>query len=412
MPLLPIARRSPSRLEQAVHRPGAGVGGGILQRLFTHVFKGLVYPQIWEDPRVDLEALDLRPGARMVTIASGGCNVLSYLTAEPETIVAVDLNTAHVALTRLKLAAARHIPTYDVFYRFFGDAHGRSNITTYKRFVRHHLDDETRRYWDGRDRLGRRRISLFARGFYRHGLLGKFIGFSHLVARAYGIDPRRLLSARDLDEQRAFFAASLLPLFDKRPVRWATSKKISLYGLGIPPVQYEALAAAGGGDMSLVLRQRLERLACAFPLNDNYFAWQAFARGYAGSGAGPLPPYLERAHFAAIAERTNRVHVINRGLTEQLALEPESSLDAFVLLDAQDWMSDAQLNALWTEITRTARPEARVIFRTAAVPSVLIGRLDPELLARWSYREADSLAFAARDRASIYGGFHLYIRDA
>ena len=47
-------------------------------------------------------------------------------------------------------------------------------------------------------------------------------------------------------------------------------------------------------------------------------------------------------------------------------------------------MNDAQLNALWREITRTARPGARVIFRTAAEPSLLPGRVDdayPESLA-------------------------------
>ncbi len=42
----------------------------------------------------------------MVAIASGGCNVTSYLTAEPEPVLAVDLNRAHLALLELKLAAA------------------------------------------------------------------------------------------------------------------------------------------------------------------------------------------------------------------------------------------------------------------------------------------------------------------
>jgi S-adenosylmethionine-diacylglycerol 3-amino-3-carboxypropyl transferase len=410
VPLLSIAKTPPSRLKQAVHRRDVGLAAGMLERLFTTVFKGLVYPQIWEDPKIDLEALELRPGARLITIASGGCNVLSYLTAEPARIIAVDLNRAHVALTRLKLCAARHAPTYDVFYRFFGEARGKANIAAYTRYVRDHLDDETRRYWEARDVFGRRRITLFARNLYRHGLLGRFIGLSHFVARLYGIDPRELVQARSLEEQRAFFAGSLLPLFDKRLVRWATSKKISLYGLGIPPVQYEALASAGGGDMASVLRERLERLACGFPLADNYFAWQAFARGYAG-GEGPLPPYLERAHFAEISGHTDRVQVVNRAFTEQLTGEPDGSLDAFVLLDAQDWMSDAQLDALWTEIDRTARPGARVIFRTAAVPNPLPGHVATELLDRWTYLEERSAALAARDRSSIYGGFHLLVRD-
>ncbi len=72
-------------------------------------------------------------------------------------------------------------------------------------------------------------------------------------------------------------------------------------------------------------------------------------------------------------------------------------------------MTDAQLNALWTEITRTAKPGARVIFRTAAEPSLLPGRVAPELLDQWHYEADASLAFTARDRSAIYGGFHLYV---
>jgi len=79
-----------------------------------------------------------------------------------------------------------------------------------------------------------------------------------------------------------------------------------------------------------------------------------------------------------------------------------------VLLDAQDWMDDDQLDTLWRQITRTARPGARVLFRTAAEPSLLPGRLDDALLGRWTYHEAVSADLTARDRSSIYGGVHLY----
>ena len=71
-------------------------------------------------------------------------------------------------------------------------------------------------------------------------------------------------------------------------------------------------------------------------------------------------------------------------------------------------MDDAQLNALWTQITRTARPGARVLFRTAAEPSLLPGRVDPALLERWTYHAGASADFTRRDRSAIYGGVHLY----
>ena len=100
--------------------------------------------------------------------------------------------------------------------------------------------------------------------------------------------------------------------------------------------------------------------------------------------------------------------VVNRSFTAELGDRPPASVDAYVLLDAQDWMTDAQLNALWREITRTARPGARVIFRTAAEPTLLPGRVDNTILSRWTYEAERSQALDAEDRSAIYGGFHLY----
>jgi len=394
-------------LSRAVHRFGAWSFEGVLERIFTLAFKGLVYPQIWEDPELDLKALALAPGARIAAIASGGCNILSYLTADPREIIAVDLNRAHVALTRLKLSAARHLPTYDSFYRFFGEADEKANVAAYRRFLSDRIDSDTRDYWEGRGIFGRRRITLFSRDLYRHGLLGYFIGAAHFVARLYGANPRDMMLARTMDEQRTFFETALAPLFDKRLVRWATSKKLSLYGLGIPPAQYEALA--GSGDMAGVLKARLERLACAFSLSENYFAWQAFGRGYASGPSGPLPPYLRCEHFAVIRARADRVAVVQKSLTEALQGREPASLDAYLLLDAQDWMTDQQLNGLWAEITRTASPGARAVFRTAAEPTLLPGRVDSSILDRWTYQSSLSHALTAEDRSSIYGGVHLYV---
>ncbi|WP_218578549.1 DUF3419 family protein [Vineibacter terrae] len=407
------SQRGGELLKRAVHRNGALSRDGMLEHLFTWAFKGLVYPQIWEDPEVDLEALAIGSDCHVVAIASGGCNILSYLTADPGRITAVDLNRAHVALSRLKLVAAQHLPSWPAFYRFFGEADDKANVAAYWRFLAPRLDAASRAYWEGRGLLGlgRRRVTLFARNFYRHGLLGHFLSAGYWAARLYGVDLRQALRARTLAEQRRFFDSALAPLFDKKLVRWATSSRMSLYGLGIPPAQYDTLAAAADGHVATVLRARVERLACGFSLADNYFAWQAFGRAYADDADGPLPPYLRRDHFEAVRTRADRVEVLHRSLTDYLESRPARSIDRYVLLDAQDWMTDDQLNTLWQQITRTARPGARVIFRTAAAPSLLPGRVAPDTLACWHYDDATSQALTARDRSAIYGGFHLYIRQ-
>jgi S-adenosylmethionine-diacylglycerol 3-amino-3-carboxypropyl transferase len=382
----------------------------VLDRLFTLAFRGFVYSQIWEDPEVDVAAMDLADGHRVVTIASGGCNVMNYLAAADCEVTALDLNPAHVALSRLKLAGATRLPDHEAFFRFFGHADERANLRRYRDHLRPHLDAETRAFWDRRDWLGRRRIRLFANNIYRFGLLGRFMHGVQLLARAHGRNPRSILATSDTEERRAVFERVAGPMFANPLVRAMVRMPGSLYGLGIPPAQYRMLAASAGGDMAALLKARLKRLACDFPIEDNYFAWQAFGRSYDREHRRAVPPYLRAAAFERLRERADNARVAQASVTDHLAGRPAASVDRYVLLDAQDWMSPAQLAALWTEIGRTAAPGARVIFRTAGEASPLEPALPAELLADWDYAAEDSADYSRRDRSSIYGAFHLYRR--
>ena len=380
-----------------------------LERLFSRLFMGLVYPQIWEDPVVDMTALQIAPGDNLVCIASGSCNMMSYLTAGPAAVTAVDLSPAHVALGRLKLAAARSLPDHAAFYQFFARADMASNRALYQRYIRPELDAETRAFWEARQ-LFRRRVTLFERGFYRHGLLGRFLGAVHLVARIGGVDFAPLLAARTLEEQQAFFEQKIAPVFDMWLVRKLAGFRAALFGLGIPPAQYDKLAEDGGGDVLPVLRERVRKLMCDFPIRENYFAWQAFARCYDPAPDGALPPYLQAQNFENLRQAAARGQIVNRSLTDCLQGAPARSKHGYVLLDAQDWMNDVQLNALWAEITRTAAPGARVIFRTGGSHDILPGRVRPELLNQWTYDADGAAQGTAQDRSAIYGAFHIYRR--
>ena len=281
------------RLKGALLQHRALSMDGMSERLFGLLFSGLVYPQIWEDPDVDLAAMELRPEHTIATIASGGCNMLSYLAKSPAAIDVADLNASHIALNRLKIAAFAHLPGHPDVMRFFGIANEPSNALAYRTFIAPHLDFETRRYWERRRLNGQRRIDVFNGNFYRTGLLGRFIGASHMAARLYGVDLTEIMEAKTVEEQREFFDRKIAPIFDRKVVRWITARKSSLFGLGIPPRQFDELASlTDEKTLAGVLRQRVEKLACHFPLNENYFAWQAFARRYPTPEEGKLPPYL------------------------------------------------------------------------------------------------------------------------
>src|ERR1700709_2713526 len=107
-------------IADAVRNSRGGDQSTVWDRLFAFWFRRLVYTQIWEDPEADLAALQLPVGSTIVTISSGGCNALSYLTAQPAQVFAADLNEAHLSLLKLKLAGLRGLSSYKDFWQFFG----------------------------------------------------------------------------------------------------------------------------------------------------------------------------------------------------------------------------------------------------------------------------------------------------
>ena len=397
-------------LKKAVHGHGHAPTSkrGILERLFTLAFKGFVYPQIWEDPEVDLEALKLDKNSRIMTIASGGCNVMNYLTEQPQRVKAIDLNPAHVALTRLKITAAKHLPDYESFFLFFGHANDKQNIDNYNKYIAPNLDSFSKKYWEGWSLFHGRRINYFRKNLYQFGLLGRSISFLHILTKIYGEDLRELLKAKTLKEQEEIFDRTIAPIFDKKLVKFLCNMPVSLYGLGIPPAQFDNLVASANGDMATLLKSRIRRLACDFPIQENYFAWQAFGRGYDQENKKAIPRYLTEENYKKIKKATDNVEVHHTSITEFLQSQPVESFDCYIFLDAQDWMNTHQLNELWQEVLRTAQPGARVIFRTAGEDSPLTGCLNKDILKKWHYDPSVSEEAVKKDRSSIYGGFHVY----
>lgn len=381
---------------------------GLADRLFARWFSRLVYAQIWEDPRADLDALQLRPGARILSIASGGCNALAYLSAQPEAVHAVDLNATHLAMLEIKQQAIKHLPDYDAVLAFLGRADSPDNLKRYQRHLRDKLSPAASAYWESRSLSGKPRYHYFSTQAYRHGLLGNFIGLAHGFVRLMGGDLGKLMQARNLDEQRFLFEHYVAPVFDGALFRLIARQPLALYSLGIPPAQFQALKDDARDGLHLLFKERMRHLACDFPLDQNCFAQQAFGRRYDTGKQAALPMYLQQQHYASLRAHIDRLHTHHTSLTAFLRRQQPGTLDAYLLLDAQDWMDQPQLTALWQEITRSAAPGAKVVFRTGASASPLEAKLPAALLAGWRTDLRRNRALYASDRSAIYGGMHLY----
>jgi S-adenosylmethionine-diacylglycerol 3-amino-3-carboxypropyl transferase len=380
----------------------------VWDRLYAFWFLRLVYTQIWEDPVADLAALRLAVGSTIVTLSSGGCNALSYLTAQPAQVYAVDLNEAHLALTKLKLAGLRAFSDYSDFWQFFGAANSPANSDLYRERLRPWLDAQARAYWDKRNIIGRPRHAYFADGFYRHGMLGRFIGLAHLAAKLCGIDPAILLNGRVDAPARIAALKRLDRVFHSPLVRLITATPALLFGLGMPPRQRALLG--GGAPLNDVLHKRLLRLIDGHPNDTNYFAWQALHRGYVGPGDRCLPPYLQRRQYERMRDGAGLIIPQHANLRQFLEGLPAREVDAVVLMDSQDWMAVDEIRALWNAIDRAGSDNVHVIFRTAGEGSPIESDELASLRRIWRRDDERSAVGFELDRSGIYGGFHCYGR--
>jgi S-adenosylmethionine-diacylglycerol 3-amino-3-carboxypropyl transferase len=401
-------------LKTAVHQNSLMSRKGLLERMFSYWFNDFVYNQIWEDPQVDLAALQLQEDSRILTIASGGCNILNYLVERPAVIVAVDLNPYHMYLTRLKLAALEHLPDYEAFFDFFGYADKPSNVTNYYTYIRKHLDQATRDFWEGgswlRQKMGKQRINYFSKNVYHYARFGYFMRFLYRVARLSRYEPTKILQAKTLEEQQEIFDQHIAPYFDNWLVKNAGNFSFAVFSLGIPPQQYRYMKEESNGRLVELYRERVKRLVCQFPIQDNYFAWQGFSLRYDVENRQAIPAYLKEENYEGLKQNLSRVETHITSLIEYLKSQPNNSLDRFVLLDSQDWMTSAVMTELWQEIARVGRPGTRIIFRTASPASPIESMLPSTLKSQFEYEQTLSQELFQKDRSAIYGGFHIYAK--
>lgn len=400
----------------AVKQPDVSRKQNALQKLFALWFDAFVYNQIWEDPRVDIEALELERRSRILTISSGGCNALNYLLESPLSVTAVDLNRHHVYLLDLKIAAAKFLPDHSSFFNFFGRGLHKENFQNYQRYIRPNLDEDVRKFWDSASFFGKlrggSRIDYFTKGgLYEHSRNGYFLRFFHRLAPLLGSRPEKVLAAENREQQIELFEKHIAPFFDSRLIKFIGKLPVTMFGLGIPPQQYDELKKeiSEGGTLIDIYRERVRKLAVDFPINENYFAWQAFARKYDIENRKALPDYLKETNFPLLRENIGKITTGIGSVTDVIKNAPKNSFDRFVFLDAQDWMNAEMIADLWSTIATRGGEGSRIIFRTAGASSPLEQNLPAELLRKFEYKAEISRELFARDRASIYGGFHLYV---
>ena len=376
--------------------------------LFRQVHSStLIYNTCWEDPAVDREILGLQADSDLLVITSAGCNALDYLLAGARTVTAVDANPRQNALLELKVAAIRNLDDEQVFAMF-----GRGRLDTieavFDRQLKPALSPYARDYWQ-------RRLHWFKsrRGsFYFHGLSGyvawnfqRYLRLRPALRTAIG----RLFDADSIEAQRAIYDLEVAPKLWSPWLERLLSSQGLMTLLGVPVAQRRLVEHQQGDSAASFIRESIEYVMRELPLRDNYF-WQLYWRGHYLPDC--CPEYLRPGQIQRLRDGLlDRLHIQTATVTEVLRALPQR-YSHFVLLDHMDWLSNAHPDALseeWQAIFDRARPDARILLRSAEASPQFLGRLS---LPGQSRRIGDLLNlhhdrisdWQAADRVHTYAG--------
>jgi S-adenosylmethionine-diacylglycerol 3-amino-3-carboxypropyl transferase len=314
----------------------------------------LFFSQVREDPALELEAIAPSARDRIVVVGSGGCTALSLLGAGAGEVIAVDLNAAQGHLIELKMAAVATLGADDAT-AFLGGfpAPPHERLQSYRR-LRPLLTATARRYWDGR------RGDIYS-GVLHVGASERFISLVVRVLRTLvhsDATIRRLLACRTLDEQRDLYRREWntrrwRALFFVLLNRWMFSRAYD-------PAFFRYVNNPGFAAHFLAL---FEHGLTAVPVADNYFLHHMLTGAWPRHGDSARPPYLTSAGAAALAGARDRLTVVDGPVTSLLRTQPSCSVTAFALSNIAEWMTPAQLDAMLSEVFRTAVPGAVLCFR-------------------------------------------------
>lgn len=359
-----------------------------VQRL--KAFREIVYSGCWEDTDTELAALALPRDARVLSITASGSRSLGLLAAAPREILSVDLNPSQNFLLELKRASALGARCWEEHVAFLGVTCATPNAraATYAR-ARPHLGAPAREYWDAREQVIRTGVVHAGRQDRVVSSLGR-LARSVLPERRI----RPLFEFTSIAEQARYFDEHIDTPLARAIARIGTSKWALrfIYGRDL----YEQ---AGFFSMGEMIYANIARHAHSRLFRENYFLANVLLGKYLDARR-VNSFYLTEQTFEVVRARAAAVRPVTAPLEDVLASLPDASIDGFSFSDIFDWIAPPDFDRVMHEVTRVARPGARVCYRVCLVERTPSAAFDGVLVRDPSLESALEVA----DRSCFYRG--------
>ncbi|RUP47410.1 hypothetical protein BC936DRAFT_145760 [Jimgerdemannia flammicorona] len=324
-------------------------------------FRSYIYAFTWEDPRVDLEFLNLTKDDTMFVITSAGDNALEYaLQSQPKRIHCIDMNPCQNHLLELKLAGISSL-NYDDFWRMFGDGKHHEFETLLHDVLSPHLSSHAFQYWD-------HNVDRFAHKFYKTGYSGLALGIVEWWVRMQGLhkEVHAMCHARTIEEQKRIYEEKIRPAVFSPMLRKVLNNPMFMWNaLGVPINQMNMYLE------ECTTRQYMEDtldpiINRSLFRNDQYFYHVVLMQKYTHESC---PSYLTEKGFQQLKKSgaldAFRLHTDS--ILNVLKSLPAEHLTRTVVMDHMDWFdrSSSELEEEILEMARTTAKGGHVYWRSA-----------------------------------------------
>jgi S-adenosylmethionine-diacylglycerol 3-amino-3-carboxypropyl transferase len=350
-------------------------------------FSRIRYAQLWEDADILVEALDVRPGDRCLSIASAGDNALALLTRNPESVLAVDLSPAQIACLELRVAAFRRLSHPELLTLLGARPEPGAEEKRWTLFerIRPDLSESARRFWQAQPdliRAGAATVGKFERYFelFRHRVMPLIHGRRTIT---------RLLAGGTRAERERFYVETwnnwrwrlLFQLFFSR---------FAMGRLGRDPAFFRYVE---GSVADRILARTRHALVELNPAENPYLHTIL-----TGGCSDALPCAWRAENFEVIRANLPRMSWRVGALEDVLAGAGRGAFTKFNLSDIFEYMSESAHAELLGRLCEVSQPGGRLVYWNMLAP-----RRRPDALAhRLAPRDDLARALHPRDRAFFY----------
>ena len=352
----------------------------------------LIFTHNWEDPAIDERVLKIKEDDTVFTITSGGCNSLGFLRFNPGAIYCVDINSAQNYLMELKKAAFKELD-YPTCCNFLGLTSCKNRKEIFHS-LKKDLSKEALLFWNNH-------MNVINNGVIMNGRYERFVKIAGRLLRLLqgNKKAKTFFSLPSVEEQKTFYAEQ----WDNKKWRWIfktmfNKKRLAKKGLVSDYFHFDD----GSTSFYESFYKRASHVMRDVPVETNYFIALYFLGHYLNNAN--VPEYLKRENFSIIKNNIEKIHTVSADSKYWLQQQPAEMFNAFALSNICELMDDGDTHKLFSEVIRTAKPGAKIIFRNLMIPREVPADLQPIIMKD----EALSKQLQFEDRSFVYGKVAAY----